>query len=139
MLDSKRKPIRSFEDMDVWRQSRALVRKIFDLTRRASFKQDRWLKYQMRAAAGSLMSNVAEGFERNGNKEFVQFLIIAKGSAGELRSQLYIAADQQFLGPRDFEVLKSECVCISRSLSGLIRYLNASKMKGVRFKSQPTG
>jgi len=86
-----------FEDLDTWKRSRILVKQIYDLTKRNEFAKDFVLKDQVRRAVVSISSNIAEGFERGGNKEFIQFLYIAKASAGELRSQIYIALDLNYV------------------------------------------
>jgi four helix bundle protein len=81
------------------------------------------------------MSNIAEGHERSGTKEFVQFLSVAKGSVGEVRSQLYIALDQEYISVATFEQLSGEAMEISRMLSGLMKYLRKAGMKGTKYKS----
>ena len=83
--------IKSFEDLEIWQIAKGLAVKIYSLSRAPRFSKDFSLRDQMRRAAVSIMSNIAEGFERGGNQEFVQFLYIAKGSCGEVRSQLYVA------------------------------------------------
>ena len=88
----------------------------------------------MRRASISILSNIAEGFERNGDKEFIQFLTIAKGSCGEVGAQLYVAFDQEYVDQREFEMIQNKLVEVSRMLSGLVKYLKASEMKGSKFK-----
>lgn len=88
----------------------------------------------MRRAAVSIMSNIAEGFERGGNKEFVHFLSIAKGSCGELRAQRYVAADLQYIDLSTFQILSDRAEAISKMIAGLISYLQRSPLKGSRFK-----
>ncbi len=122
-----------FEDMDVWKDSRVLANRLYDLTARPEFARDFVLRDQIRRAAVSIISNIAEGFERNGNKEFIHFLYVAKGSCGEVRSQLSFAVDRKYLGESDYERLYEDLVRISRQLSGLIRYLRESGLRGSRF------
>lgn len=88
---------KAFEDIEAWQKARDLVRRVYHISQGSEFSRDYALKDQMRRAAISIMSNIAEGFERNGNKEFIHFLSIAKGSAGEVRSQLYVALDQRYI------------------------------------------
>ena len=89
---------------------------------------------QIRRASVSILSNIAEGFERNGDKEFIQFLTIAKGSCGEVRAQLYVALDQHYIDKEKFVIIKNKLVETSRMLSGLIKYLQQSSLKGSKFK-----
>ncbi|TAK06448.1 four helix bundle protein, partial [bacterium] len=89
--------VKSFEDLEVWKETRRLSKEIYAATQDAKFSKDFGLRDQIRRAAVSVMSNIAEGFERGGNQEFIQFLYIAKGSCGEVRSQLYVALDQGYI------------------------------------------
>lgn len=109
--------------MEVWQLARNLVKEIYEHTNKESFNKDFALKNQISRSSISIMSNVAEGFERKSNKEFVQYLFIAKGSAGEVRSQLYIALDLQYINEKEFKDLFEKVEKISKSLSGLIKYL----------------
>lgn len=97
--------ITSFEELKCWQLSRKLVKDIYKLTDELPISKDYALKDQMRRAAISIMSNIAEGFGRSGNKEFIQFLSIAKGSITELHSQLYIALDCEYLNKEKFDTL----------------------------------
>ena len=94
-------PVKDFEDLEIWKEARRLTCEIYDLSKDAKFSKDFGLRNQMQRAAVSIMSNIAEGFERGGNQEFVQFLYIAKGSCGELRSQLYVALDQAYIASQE--------------------------------------
>ncbi len=115
-------------------QPRTLTRTIYGVTTDGAFAKDYGLKDQMRRAAVSILSNIAEGFERNGNKEFVQFLSIAKGSCGELRAQLYVAFDQHYITAEQFKTLFDESYQISQLLSGFIKYLHQSELRGDKYK-----
>ena len=123
-----------FEDIDVWRRSRELTNKIYKITSKVDFGRDFGLKDQIRRASVSIMSNIAEGFERSGTGEFAHFLATAKGSAGEVRSQLYVALDQGYISEALFAPLSATVTEISRMLSGLMTYLKKSGLKGTKFK-----
>jgi four helix bundle protein len=126
--------IERFEDIEAWQLSRAITNRIYELTKTGEVARDFALVNQIRRASLSVLSNIAEGFERNGDKEFVQFLTVAKGSCGEVRAQLYIAYDQGYIQTNDFHQLSGQLVEVSRMISGLIRYLQASEFKGSKFK-----
>jgi four helix bundle protein len=113
-----------FEDLQVWQAARTLVREIYLCTQSGSFVKDMGLRTQIQRSAISVMSNIAEGFERSGNKEFSHFLYLAKGSAGEVRSQLYPALDLGYLDQKTFTLLNDSARSISKQLSGFIKYLN---------------
>lgn len=120
--------------MEAWKKSRKLTKQVYDLTGVGLFARDFGLKDQIRRACVSIMSNIAEGFERSGTGEFTQFLAIAKGSAGEVRSQLYVALDQRYLSEGEFMLLCSTVKEISQMISGLMNYLRSSGIKGTKFK-----
>jgi len=126
---------KTFEQIDAWQKSRELTNRVYILTSRGSFARDYGLRDQIRRASVSIMSNIAEGFERSGTKEFTQFLATAKGSAGEVRSQLYVALDQNYLDQDEFNILSSTATEISRMISGLMAYLRGSGMSGTKFKT----
>jgi four helix bundle protein len=88
----------------------------------------------MRRASVSILSNIAEGFERGGDKEFLQFLAVAKGSAGELRAQLYVAFDQQYVSMEKFDSLRSEVTEVSQLISGFMKYLKESDLRGSKLR-----
>lgn len=115
--------IERFEDLICWQKARALTNAAYDLTRLPGFGKDSELNRQIRGAAVSAMSNIAEGFERWTRKEFVRFLDIAKGSAGEVRSQLYVALDQRYITAEQFEKTKAAALETSKLIAGLIGYL----------------
>lgn len=129
--------LKSFEDIEVWQKARTFAGVIYSITNRGSLKKDFELKNQINKSCGSIMDNIAEGFERGGNREFIMFLSIAKGSAGEVRSQLYRAFDRNHISTEDFENLKSEIEIITRQISGLINYLKNSELKGPKFVREP--
>jgi len=125
--------IKRFEDFDVWKKSRDFADKIFTLSNTGTFANDYSLKNQINASAGSIMDNIAEGFERGGTKEFIQFLYYSKGSCGEARSQLYRAQDRNYITSEIFDELFSNAEEISKMLSGLTAYLQTSDIKGIKF------
>lgn len=126
---------RTFEDIEAWQQSRKLTKSIYNLTSQGAFARDFGLRDQIRKASVSIMSNIAEGFERSGTKEFIQFLATAKGSAGEVRAQLYVALDQGYVEQPDFNELNQSVFQISKKLSGLMTYLRKTSFKGTKFKT----
>ncbi len=123
-----------FEDIESWQLGRELTNRIYQMTNDGPFATDFGLKDQIRRASVSVMANIAEGFERNGNREFINFLSIAKGSAGEVRSLLYVALDQQYINQQTFQTIAVQCEEISRKISGLMKYLRASDYKGAKYK-----
>jgi four helix bundle protein len=123
-----------FEDIDAWKKARSLVKMIYQLTGTGEFGRDYGLKDQIRRAAVSVLSNIAEGFEREGNTEFCRFLGIAKGSCGEVRAQLYVALDQHYITPEQFDIALRGAVEVSRMISGLIKYLRQSELTGSKLR-----
>ena len=128
---------KTFEDIEAWQKSRILADKIYRLSREGDFSRDFKLRDQVNGAAGSIMDNIAEGFEREGTREFVQFLSIAKGSAGEVRSQLYRVLDHGYISQESFNELQEEVITISKQISGLMNYLKRSELKGTKFIHEP--
>jgi four helix bundle protein len=122
-----------FEEIEAWQKARGLTREIYSVSNQAAFARDFGLRDQMRRASVSIMSNIAEGCERSGTGEFIQFLAIAKGSAGEVRAQLYVARDQGYISEEVFEDLLSRATQISRMINGLMAYLRESKIKGTKY------
>lgn len=122
-----------FEDLEVWISAKDFAVTLYKLTEQGDFKKDFGLKDQMRRASVSIISNIAEGFERNGNKEFIQFLSIAKGSAGEVRTQLYIAKELNYVSETDFNKLNEQITQVSKMLSGFMNYLKQSELKGSKY------
>ena len=126
--------VRDFEELAIFQNARELSKKIYPVTQRGEFKYDSRFVQQIRAAAGSIMDNIAEGFERTGNKEFLNFLYIAKGSCGEVRSQLIRANDVGYLTPAEYEDLYSDCRKLSASIMNFIKEIKASDITGAKYK-----
>ncbi len=119
--------IGSFEELEVWKVSMDLCTEIYRLTNSDFFSKDYGLKDQIRKSAISVPSNISEGFERDGNNQFLYFLAIAKGSCGELRTQLRIAYNLKYINEADFNTINESCVTTSKQLSGFIKYLKKYK------------
>lgn len=115
--------IECFEDIEAWQDAKILVTNIYEAAAEGRFARDFGLRDQIRRAAISTMSNIAEGFERGSNKDFVRFLYMAKGSAGEVRSQLYAAIDLSYLEEQKANELIRLAQVISRRISAFIKYL----------------
>ena len=126
--------IHCFEDLKVWKMAREFSKEIFQITCYDQFSKDFKLKDQIKASSGSIMDNIAEGFERGGNKEFSQFLAIAKGSCGESRSQIHRSFDYQYIENDEYEKLCQQSVEISKALAAFIEYLKQSEIKGIKYK-----
>ena len=126
--------INRFEDIEAWRKGRELARQIYQITSYESFSRDFGLRDQIRRAAVSILSNIAEGFERGGDREFRQFLSLAKGSTGELRAQLYVALDAGFVSQEQFEHLHALAVETGRLIAGFMRYLADSDLRGSKYR-----
>jgi four helix bundle protein len=125
--------IERFEEVEAWKKARELTKLIYQITRSGEFSRDFGLRDQIRRAAVSTMSNIAEGFERGGNKEFQHFLTVAKGSVGEVRSQLYVALDAGFILQAKFDDLYKLTVESGRLISGFIKYLAQSDYRGNKY------
>lgn len=125
--------VKYFEDLHVWQQAKELAKEIYILTQKSKFAKDIGLKGQIQKAAVSIASNIAEGFERGSKAELIQFLYIAKGSAGEVRTQLHIAFDVGLITREEFDSLNNLIRTISGMLNNLIQHLKGSKMKGHKF------
>ncbi len=126
--------VQKFEELEAWKKARSISQEVCMMTKVGAFSQDFGLRNQICRSAVSIMSNIAEGFERDGDKEFVNFLSIAKASAGETRSLLYVALDQKYVSQEQFETLAGRLTECSRIISGLAKYLRQSDLKGLKFK-----
>ncbi len=126
--------IERFEDLEIWQSARIISKKIHLLSLETELKNDFGLKNQMKNSSGSVMDNIAEGFERGGNLEFRQFLSVAKASAGETRSQLYRLWDFDYINQKKFEELKIDLENLSGKIQNFIKYLNKNDFKGDKFK-----
>ncbi|WP_346854420.1 four helix bundle protein [uncultured Draconibacterium sp.] len=126
--------INRFEDIIGWQKARILCKSINTYTHKELFSKDYKLVSQIKSSSGSAMDNIAEGFERGGNKEFIQFLFIAKGSAGETRSQLYRALDNTYITNEEFQHAYELADEIGKLIRGLISHLKNSELKGDKFK-----
>ena len=118
-MGEKKEKIERFEDLIAWQKARILTKEIYEITRTGEFAKDFGLSGQIQKASVSIMSNIAEGFERGGRGEFHQFLSIAKGSAAEVRSQLYVALDIGYLSKRDFQIIMKKAEEVGRIIGGL--------------------
>lgn len=127
--------VKDFEELAIFQKARELSKKIYPVTNREGFKSDYRFVQQIRAAAGSIMDNIAEGFERTGNKEFLNFLYIAKGSCGEVRSQLIRANDVGYLTPEEYEELYTKCRKLSAGIMNFIKEIKASDITGAKYKA----
>jgi len=128
--------VRNFEELYIWQLSRDFCKDIFKITNYKEFSMDFRFRDQIRASSGSIMDNIAEGFERSGNKEFIQFLYISKGSSGESRAQLYRALDSKYIMEEEFDDLKQKTIQISTAIGNFIKYLTQTELKGSKYKKQ---
>jgi four helix bundle protein len=128
--------IERFEDILAWQKARVLTRERYGSTRIGSFAKDYGLKDQVQRASVSTMSNIAEGFERGGDREFVQFLSNSKGSCGEVKSHLYVALDQGYVTQVSFDQLYAKADEVSRLVGGFMNYLRQSQLGGPKYKGR---
>jgi len=126
--------VERFEDLEIWKKARELCKMINVYTEYEKFSRDFKLIGQIKGSSGSIMDNVAEGFERGGNKEFSQFIWISKGSSGETRSQLYRALDNGYISQSEFDNAYSLTEEISKMCKKLYDYLKSSDIKGTKYK-----
>lgn len=125
--------IKSFEELEIWKMARLLCQDIFLITRHDLFYKDFGLKNQINNSSGSVMDNIAEGFERDGTKEFIQFLSIAKASCGECRSQLYRSLDRSYITLTEFENISFKTIELGRKISNLMDYLRKTDIRGSKY------
>jgi four helix bundle protein len=124
----------SFEEIEAWQKARELTKSIYKVSKEGVFARDFGLRDQIRKASVAIMSNIAEGFERGGTREFNQFLSIAKASSAEVRSQLYVALDQHYITEQTFMELTEASKSINRMISSLMRYLRTTNRRGAKFE-----
>jgi four helix bundle protein len=122
--------VEKFEDLEVWKLAVECANLIYELTSVGKFSHDYVLRDQIRRSGVSIFSNIAEGFERDGNKEFCNFLTIAKGSCGEARAQAKFAFYQKYISDEEHQLLSEKLLQTSRQISGFRSYLRQSEMKG---------
>ena len=123
-----------FADLGIYRKATLLAKQAYDITRVGESRYDPSFVQQIRAAAGSICDNIAEGFERQGNKEFVNFLYISKGSCGEVRSQLNRALDVDFISQDTYNQMYNDCRILSSGILNMINSLKIADIKGTRYK-----
>lgn len=129
--------ITRFEDLEVWQLARELASEIFETYSNSErFAKDYKLKDQINGSSGSIMDNIAEGFERSGRNEFVNFLTYSKGSVGEVKSQSYRALDRKYISQEQFDRLYQKADTIGKRSGAFINYLNSSPHKGTKFKDR---
>jgi four helix bundle protein len=127
-----------FEDLESWRFGRQLRKTVYRLTRLNAFNADNPLIWQIRRAAVSVTANIAEGFERDGNREFIQFLSHAKGSAGEIKDHLYAALDEGYISQAEFDAAYALADQTTRLIGGFMSYLRSTEKMGSKFVSKIT-
>ena len=126
--------INNFEDLEIWKLAREICKKVYEYTQKHPFCRDFSLVDQIRRSSGSIMDNIAEGFEREGKQEFIQYLSIAKGSCGECRSQSYRAFDHDYITNKEFNELYKMLINESQKIRSFISYLKKSDFRGQKYK-----
>ena len=124
--------VQKFEELDIFQKARDLCKEVYAITKGGEFHKDSRFVQQIHAAAGSVMDNIAEGFERDGNKEFINFLYFAKGSCGEVRSQLIRASDVGYIDNETAKRLYNDCLNLSKSIAKFIASLRMSPITGLK-------
>jgi len=125
--------ITRFEDIEAWQLGRELKRRVYQCSKTGEFAKDYTLKDQIRRAAISITANIAEGFEREGNREFLQFLSTSKSSCGELKDHLYTALDESYIARQQFDVLYENAAAIGRKIGAFMNYLQRTEIRGRKF------
>lgn len=128
--------VTDFEDLIIYKLSRSLAKQVYDITRSGDFKFDTRFVQQIRASSGSISDNIAEGFERQGNKEFKNFLFIAKGSCGELRAQINRAYDVGFITEETYLQMYNDCKKLGSAIYSFIQSLHSSDYTGTKYKEE---
>jgi len=126
--------VERFEDLEIWQLAREICNDVQIIANKSDLKKDYRLYNQIDGSSGSAMDNIAEGFERGGNKEFHQYLSISKASIGETRSQMYRVYDRNFCNTETFENIKNKCLTLSKRTKSFMKYLKESDLKGNKFK-----
>lgn len=126
--------INRFEDLEIWQKSREICQYVELLIQTTALKTNYSLKDQIDRSSGSVMDNIAEGFERNGNREFIQFLSIAKGSVGEVKSQSYRAFDKKLISEEQHLKLNEMTEIEKNKIGAMMNYLRNCDIKGLKFK-----
>ena len=125
---------KKFEEIEAWKKARELTKRIYALTRSGAFPKDFALRDQIRRASVSTMSNIAEGHDRSGTGEFIHFLATAKGSVSEVKCQLYVALDQEYIDERKFREISALATETASMIGGLMNYLRRSGIRGTKYK-----
>ncbi len=125
--------IETFEDLEIWRLSREICNDVWQIIENTPLKKDFKLKEQINASSGSTMDNISERFERGGNREFYQFLSIAKASCGETRSQLYRCYDRNYIDEKTFKSISEKTILNSKKISSFMTYIKNSDRKGSKY------
>ena len=128
--------IQKFEDLEIWKKARALAARVYPLTFIEPISKDFRMKDQLRGTLGSIMDNIAEGFERSSRLEFINCLTISKGETGEFKSQIYRCLDNKYLTAELFDELYKRADELTRMITAFIKYLNTSVIKGQKFKNR---
>lgn len=128
--------IEKFEDLEIWNKAREICIDIETLFETTNLGKRFSMKDQMDRSSGSIMDNIAEGFERNGNREFINFLSFSKGSCGELKSQLYRAFDKKIISQDEFDNLSVKIELVKNKIGAFIKYLNTTEIKGLKFNNK---
>ena len=126
--------IKRFEELEIWQESREICKKVREMANQTDLIRDFSLKNQILASSGSVMDNIAEGFERDGKKEFLNFLYYSKGSLGETRSQLYRCLDAGYINEKEFQQWTEQCIHLSVKIKNFINYLKQSNFEGHKKK-----